>query len=199
MQAASRRALRNTRPGMLLVAAVPARADTQVMSAPALEYRSTGWPGTGLRVSALQDIVLTSVVFRGFGASGTITMANAAGMVLGSVVHEGGSVRVGVQWRLIASSTYHLVSTDPDNSQCADAALPVASPHIRVDGGYQDRTMYPEYWFHFKDLTTVSSTVAETRSSAMWLAGLGLLGTARGRRSRQHGPRRAEAPAPAQR
>jgi len=166
---------------------IDAKADELTLTGPDLPYHNTGWPDTGLSITALQHVLLESFTFVTFGAPDIITLRDMTAGTANTVAFAGGAGDqvITVNWELPAGHTFLLLSADPNNSTFAVFNSPTGNSHITVNGGYgqfvdHSPALYPEYWFHFNDLTTITldgvAPVPEPSSVALLVTGIaGLL------------------------
>ena len=172
----------------VLLASASLSAQAELLSGPVLDAHNTGWPNTGLQITALKDTTLNSFVFQNYGANDIIELIGSDGFVQNLFVFNGSgsetSSTITVNWDLAANTTYELISTDPNNSKWASAA-PMQDDDLRVDGGFQlGAGVYPSLWFHFNDLDTGSAAGNIPEPGSLFLLGLGVAGLAAVRRRR---------------
>lgn len=145
------------------------------LNGPTLTDTISGWSDSGLQITALQNVFLTSFVFQNQGGADTVYLTDSGGGLLQSLSTPSGqtSYTASVSWQLAANSTYHLLAQGGDNGRWVFySAFPTANAEIQVDGTWGANALQPDYWFDFNNLTTSAVPLP----GAVWLLGSGLAG-----------------------
>lgn len=160
---------------VLTAVSTPALASTLVITGPALLFNVVNWDNSGLQITALANVTLESFVFNNQGAADTIWLTDAAGSVLQTYIYGGGEAAhlATVGWSMLAGTTYHLISDDPSNGRYTSyIGNRISNAHLRVDGAWGMGALQSSAWFHFTNLTTTDTVIAEPGTLVLVAAGL---------------------------
>ena len=121
---------------LVLVSANAAQATTLTLSGPALTGSVSGWVNWGLQITALDNVVLDSFIFRNQGNADNIWLTDGSGNILQTYAYGGGdpSHYVDISWSLLSGQTYRLIEENSSNGKYAYYTYPTSNTHIRVDG-----------------------------------------------------------------
>lgn len=125
---------------------------------PSLTSNITGWPDSGLSLTATANTRLRSFRFNNQGEHDTVKLVRESdGAVLYAVTTPQSEVDyvAVVDWSLLAGETYHLVSADPSNGRyAAFTDWPSVSGDLIINGTWGSGGIETNYWFTFTDLQT---------------------------------------------
>jgi hypothetical protein len=157
-------------------------AQALTMPGPTLTKTLIGWQYSGLSITTLQDVYLTSFVYQNQGVADTVYLEDSSSHVIGSYAYAGSdpSHLITVSWFMQAGQTYHLLSNGYSNGMVASyTAYPTGNAEIQVNGAWC-YDLKNDYWFNFNNITTSANPVP--LPSAVLLLGSALLRLANYRR-----------------
>lgn len=131
-------------------------AHCQNIAGPPLANTISGWPDSGLQITALRDTILTGFTFWNQGVADTITLSQAGTPLFTVGVPAGvNGFSPYVSWPLQAGVTYLLTNANGTNGRWENyTAWPTSSGALQVDGTWGSGALQSSYWFSFTNLTT---------------------------------------------
>ena len=134
----------------------------ETITGPSLTNNLGGWGNSGIKITAINDCVLTSFVFNNQGKDDTIKLLLASDnseLQSISVSPSSNAETIQANWQLTAGTSYKIICVASSSGKWIGYSnFPQTSTNLRVDSTVTLSGNHTNYWFSFTNLQISSSS-----------------------------------------
>ena len=147
---------------LLLVPLLALQLAGETITGPTLTNNLGGWGNSGIKITAINDCVLSSFVFNNQGRDDTIKLLLASDnseLQSISVTPTSSAETIQANWQLTAGTSYKIICVASSSGRWTGySSFPQTSTNLRVDSTVTLTRNYATYWFSFTNLQISSSS-----------------------------------------